>query len=320
MTTAYDTLGVAPSASQEEIKQAFRALAVKHHPDHNPGDAGAEERFKEINEAHQQLKDPSRRRLYDYDCGIRHRGFGGAPPIYGTGLGDIVSAFNHVFFSQSGVPLSDLFEEAQRARQQRRTHRTAASFVRDMFREQDEAAGRQGQSEGAHAYNMYQANGVRRLAVSKALREYAEEAKKAWTSKGCLGGRDYYEWRVTTNPKVAVRLIGPHDEAPNEILVQTVVGPGGTETLVNEVFLMPEDPRRGFHCNSKSRGWKLQLADLARAQFVAIKDAPKCPKCSGPMYKDGVMSTPDGAYWLCVRTLLYSCQGARRRDGTEEKL
>ena len=61
----YDVLGVPRSASAKEIKTAFRKLARKHHPDVNPGDAGAEARFKEINEAHEVLSDPEKRKKYD---------------------------------------------------------------------------------------------------------------------------------------------------------------------------------------------------------------------------------------------------------------
>jgi curved DNA-binding protein len=61
----YAALGVAPDADEQAIKQAYRTLARRYHPDINPGDTQAEERFKEINEAYQALSDPERRRKYE---------------------------------------------------------------------------------------------------------------------------------------------------------------------------------------------------------------------------------------------------------------
>lgn len=61
----YKILGVSKTASQEEIKKAFRKLAVKYHPDKNPGDKAAEEKFKEANEANEVLGDPEKRKKYD---------------------------------------------------------------------------------------------------------------------------------------------------------------------------------------------------------------------------------------------------------------
>ncbi len=61
----YQVIGVDKSASQEEIKKAYRKLARKHHPDVNPGDPSAEDRFRDINEAYQVLSDPEKRRKYD---------------------------------------------------------------------------------------------------------------------------------------------------------------------------------------------------------------------------------------------------------------
>lgn len=61
----YKILGIDKKASQEEIKKAYRKLAVKFHPDKNPGDKAAEDRFKEISEAHEVLGDPEKRKQYD---------------------------------------------------------------------------------------------------------------------------------------------------------------------------------------------------------------------------------------------------------------
>ena len=92
----YAVLGVAPQATDDEIKKAFRALARRYHPDANPGDPDAAERFKEISDAYETLRDPERRRRYDM-FGATGPGMGpGAGSPFGAGqfgLNDLFDAF-----------------------------------------------------------------------------------------------------------------------------------------------------------------------------------------------------------------------------------
>jgi DnaJ-class molecular chaperone len=80
----YSTLGVAKTATEKEIKQAFRKLARKHHPDVNPGDKSAEAKFKEINEAYEVLGDPAKRKKYD-ELGANWRMYEQTPPAGSPG-------------------------------------------------------------------------------------------------------------------------------------------------------------------------------------------------------------------------------------------
>ncbi len=91
----YEILGVSRDASDEEIKRAYRKLALQYHPDRNPGDKEAEEKFKEISEAYEVLSDPEKRRIYDM---YGHEGLEGKG--YSTGFSDIdeiFSTFDDIF-------------------------------------------------------------------------------------------------------------------------------------------------------------------------------------------------------------------------------
>lgn len=98
----YEVLGVERGATEEEVKKAYRKLAVKYHPDKNPGDKVAEEKFKELGEAYEALSDPQKRSAYDqyghaaFDS--RSRGFGGG----GGGFQDPFEIFREVFGARGG--------------------------------------------------------------------------------------------------------------------------------------------------------------------------------------------------------------------------
>lgn len=96
----YDILGVDKKATPEEIKSAYRKLAMKYHPDRNQGDAAAAEKFKEINEANETLSDQQKRAAYDYE--LEHPGMGGFGGFGGGGFGgggfeDISDIFSSFF-------------------------------------------------------------------------------------------------------------------------------------------------------------------------------------------------------------------------------
>ena len=119
----YETLGVKKSASAEDIRKAFRKLARKYHPDVNPGDKGAEEKFKALSEANEVLSDPKKRKIYDqvgfYSDNIDPataeayaRAGGGAGGFQGGGQGSARGQGVNVDFG--GFDFSDMFENAGR--------------------------------------------------------------------------------------------------------------------------------------------------------------------------------------------------------------
>src|SRR5207253_4371886 len=128
----YEILGVKKSASTEDIRKAFRKLARKYHPDVNPGDKTAEEKFKALSEANDVLSDPKKRKIYDqigfYSDNIDPAaaeayarggatgagGFGGFPGG-AAGRGKAGGGQN-VHFDFEGFDFSDLFEGAQGGR------------------------------------------------------------------------------------------------------------------------------------------------------------------------------------------------------------
>jgi len=93
----YETLGVSKSASADELKRAYRKLAMQYHPDRNAGDKGAEQKFKDLNEAYDILKDDQKRAAYDrFGHAAFEQGGGRGPGDFGFAAGGFADIFDEI--------------------------------------------------------------------------------------------------------------------------------------------------------------------------------------------------------------------------------
>lgn len=112
MKNHYTTLGVSESASLDDIKKAYRKLALQYHPDRNPGDKKSEDRFKEITEAYEILSDENKKGSYDYDRRSGGPSSSGGFDFNGMDMDDILRQFNMKF---GGSPFENYFRSQQQS-------------------------------------------------------------------------------------------------------------------------------------------------------------------------------------------------------------
>ena len=147
----YEVLGVKKDATKDQIKKAYRKLAKAYHPDANPGDKSAEEKFKELNESYEVLGNEEKRRKYDqfgnqtnfsngYDFDPSQFGFKSGNTQYefrGSGANGF-SDFFDMFFGNSGLNMEDLFSSGGRKNFTSRNYREDSSFQQSLRGEDKE--------------------------------------------------------------------------------------------------------------------------------------------------------------------------------------
>lgn len=136
----YETLSVPRSASEEDIRKAYRKLARKYHPDLNPGDKSAEERFKNVQEAYDILSDAKKRQMYDQVGFYSENGFAGAGPGPGSG------ARSHPNMGFGGFDFEDMFRNAQTENESKRRTSGGGAF-KDIFSQFFHSGGHEAEPE-----------------------------------------------------------------------------------------------------------------------------------------------------------------------------
>lgn len=210
----YQTLGLKKGATSEEIKRAYRKLAVKYHPDKNPGDKSAEEKFKEINEAYAVLSDPQKKAQYDqFGSTDFHRRFSQEDIFRGFDVGDI--------FKDLGFGTDDIFsrifgsENFQQGSRFRGRKRRGEDFNTDLHISFREAA------QGVEKRVAFMRNGVREELSVKVPAGIANDAKLRVAGKGGKGAEGGPSGDLYLIVKIGSDPVFTRED--NDIIVERVI-------------------------------------------------------------------------------------------------
>lgn len=166
----YKVLGVDKNATQDAIKKSYRKLAKKYHPDANPGNKSAEERFKEINEAYEVLGDPEKRKKYDQFGTMNFQnGMDFDPSQFGhyefRGSQNGFSDFFNMFFGDGGINLDDLLRGGSGTRSFRNSYSASRSLRGEDMEAELEITPEEGMEGSEKTFSIRSASGTKTLKV-----------------------------------------------------------------------------------------------------------------------------------------------------------
>jgi curved DNA-binding protein len=303
----YATLGVAKTATDKEIKQAYRKLARKFHPDVNPGDRAAEARFKEINEAHEVLGDPEKRKKYDelganwrlYEQAQQHGGAGapggaggwrvdmGGPGGFRTMTEEEVS---ELFGGEGEDPFSDFFKtffggarETGRTRGARARRRAGHDLEQEVDLTLDEAF------QGAMRRVSIKHDGHTRTVDVRIPVGVRDGSRVRITGEGEPGvgggtaGDLYLRVRVRPHPRFERQGDDLHVKVPVPVATAAIGGEAQVPTLSGRSLRLkvPEATQNGQVFRLRGHGMPIPGKTDARGDLYATVDV-QMPKVISP--------------------------------------
>lgn len=265
----YEVLGVAKNADEATLKSAYRKLAMQYHPDRNPGDKAAEDKFKEAAEAYEVLSNPDKRARYDRGGHASVDGSGG----YGGGRGgftsaeDIFSAFGDIFGEGGGSPFGSFFGGGGGQRQQRGGGQRGSNLrikVRLTLEEIAAGSTKKIKVRKQNTCNVCNGSG-------------AKDASSIETCPTCRGGGYVREVRTTFLGQMATTTTCNSCKGTGRIIRATCNGCNGEGTTVGEETIeiqIPAGVTDGMQLQLGGKGNAGSRGGGAGDLLISIEEAP----------------------------------------------